>query len=484
MATPNPVLKPPVHAPYTDAVVTQEPAYQQVDGAYSDSGDEEGDDGGEGIGLISCASPVKHHQEPYCLIEYATFLLLGVAMLWAWNMFLAAAPYFQTRFSDNDRILASFQSAITSVSSATNLLSMITLMHMQSKASYPKRILASLALNLAIFALLAISTTYFRGVLAETYFAFTLLMVLGSSVAAGLCQNGAYAFAASFGRPEYLQAIMIGQAIAGVLPSIAQIVSVLAVPELDKYVDSGVAVLAAANENTTSALIYFTTATVVSALCLVAIIPLIRKHSQLVEDRDANTTISSEEEVERSKRKVVSIWTLYKKLHWLAAAVFLCFVITMFFPVFTQKIVSVIPEDEGPQALKPGSFIPLGFLLWNVGDLLGRLSTFVAYPDGASYRRPIMLFLFAALRSGFVPLYLLCNIENHGAIINSDFFYLGVQQLFFGISNGWLGSYCMMDFSQYVDEGEREAAGGFMALNLVAGLTVGSLLSFSAAGVH
>jgi solute carrier family 29 (equilibrative nucleoside transporter), member 1/2/3 len=42
----------------------------------------------------------------------------------------------------------------------------------------------------------------------------------------------------------------------------------------------------------------------------------------------------------------------------------------------------------------------------------------------------------------------------------------------------------MMDFAEYVEAGEREAAGGFMAVNLVAGLMTGSLLSFGAAGVH
>ena len=34
---------------------------------------------------------------------------------------------------------------------------------------------------------------------------------------------------------------------------------------------------------------------------------------------------------------------------------------------------------------------------------------------------------------------------------------------------------------EYVDVSEREAAGGFMALSLVGGLTAGSLLSFAVA---
>jgi equilibrative nucleoside transporter 1/2/3 len=84
---------------------------------------------------------------------------------------------------------------------------------------------------------------------------------------------------------------------------------------------------------------------------------------------------------------------------------------------------------------------------------------------------------------GFIPLYLLCNIEGKGALINSDAFYLFVVQLFYGITNGWLSSSAMMGAGEYVNASEQEATGGFMALNLVAGLTVGSLLSFSVAGV-
>lgn len=65
-----------------------------------------------------------------------------------------------------------------------------------------------------------------------------------------------------------------------------------------------------------------------------------------------------------------------------------------------------------------------------------------------------------------------------GAVVNSDLFYLVVVQFLFGLSNGYLGSSCMMGVEQWVEEEEREAAGGFMGLWLVGGLTVGSLGSF------
>ncbi|KAL3424938.1 nucleoside transporter [Phlyctema vagabunda] len=442
-------------------------------------GGEGGSDSEEDVAMPSSGAKAE---QPFSWFEYTIFMMLGIAMLWAWNMFLAAAPYFQSRFADNERILSSFQSAITSVSTITSLSSMLVLGNMQAKASYPKRITSALILNIVVFTLLCISTTSFKAVSSGGYLAFTLIMVFTTSIATGLCQNGAFAFASSFGRPEYIQAIMTGQGIAGVLPSVAQIVSVLAVPKSDNW-SGGVSdgSVAPGDDMSTSAFVYFLTAALISIATLFAILPLIRKHNRLIESQMMNS-ITSVEEAEQAMRKVVGMVTLYKKLYWLAGAVFLCFTVTMFFPVFTGKIVSVTPPDEASRLFQPATFIPLGFLLWNVGDLSGRLLTLL--PATNLRHRPAILFLISVLRAGHLPLYLLCNIQGKGAAINSDAFYLVVVQLFFGLTNGWLGSSCMMAAGEWVDESEREAAGGFMAINLVAGLTAGSLLSFLASDVQ
>ncbi len=392
-------------------------------------------------------------------------------------MFLAAAPYFQSRFADNESILNSFQPAITSVGCITNLSSMLLLAQLQKTANYPKRILSSLFINIIVFVLLSISTSWFRGVSSPAYLVFTLIMVFSTSCATGLCQNGAFAFASSFGRPEYINAIMTGQAVAGVLPSVAQILSVLAVPTPDSWSDSSQEVATLKTENTTAAFIYFLTATAISVITLIAVIPLIRKHNRILAAVDDNESVLSIGE--NSKRHVVSMWTLYKKLHWLAGSVFICFAITMFFPVFTQKVVSIVPEDTAPALLRPSAFIPLGFLVWNLGDLIGRLITLMPI---SMRHHPLVLFVFSLARTVFIPMYFLCNLENKGAVIKSDAFYLFIVQFGFGATNGWLSSSCMMGTGEYVDDGEREAAGGFMAVNLVAGLTAGSLLSFTASG--
>lgn len=262
-----------------------------------------------------------------------------------------------------------------------------------------------------------------------------------------------------------------------------------------------------------SAFAYFLTATGVSAIALIAFLYLLTQSRSLQSHNNNSKAKSDDSDNDHDQedghsptqqtQRSISLLTLFQKLHWLALAVFACFAITMVFPVFTQvcpfppsslpipsppttnlstqAILSVHPptSPSTPRILHPESFIPLAFLLWNTGDLLGRLLTLI--PQRTT-QHPRTLFVLSLLRILFIPAYLTCNLHGRGArLINSDFVYLFVVQLGFGLTNGWLGSSCMMGAARWVQVHEREAAGGFMGLMLVAGLTVGSLASFAVA---
>ncbi|KAJ4304335.1 hypothetical protein N0V88_001948 [Collariella sp. IMI 366227] len=244
---------------------------------------------------VTLEGSIHEAEASFSWIEYSIFALIGVAMLWAWNMFLAAAPYFQVRFQSSPWIVANSQSAILTTFTVINLVAMLVLTNIQSSANYSWRINAALLINAVVFGLLTLSTTYFLDASPNAYLAFILLMVALTAWAAGLMQNGAFAFAASFGRTEYTQAIMAGQ---GPLP-------LLLTPPPPAH-------------------------------------PLLQ---------------------------------LLSKLRWLAASVALCFIVTMSFPVFTAKILSVHPRPHllHQPHLLPGAFIPLAFFFWNLGDLAGRL---------------------------------------------------------------------------------------------------------------
>lgn len=298
-----------------------------------------------------------------------------------------------------------------------------------------------------------------------------MIIVFIASLSTGLCQNGVFAYVSGFGEGIYTQGIMTGHAVAGVLPCVAQIFSVLSVPEPEQ---------GAEQENPKSAFIYFMTSVGVSVMALFAFLILVRRQDEGIIRR-----VDGAEADEQLERKVIGIWALFNKLKWLAMAVAVCFGITMIYPVFTQRITSVHPisdsKGETSRLFQPACFIPLAFLFWNSGDLVGRLLTLI--PALNVTHRPRFLFLLALLRSGFIPLYLLCNMRGRGggAVIASDAFYLFVVQFGFGVSNGYVGAECMMGAAEWVDESEREVAGGFMSLMLVGGLSVGSLLSFLAA---
>jgi equilibrative nucleoside transporter 1/2/3 len=145
-------------------------------------------------------------------------------------MFLAAAPYFYRRFQSSEWAATHFQPSILSVSTVTNLGSVVILAKSHRNASYEKRISLSLIINVAVFTLLAFSVLA-KDVPVGAYFFFLMVMVFGASLATGINQNGVFAYVSRFACGEYMQAIMAGQGVAGVLPCIVQIISVLAVPE-------------------------------------------------------------------------------------------------------------------------------------------------------------------------------------------------------------------------------------------------------------
>ncbi|CEJ54571.1 hypothetical protein PMG11_00875 [Penicillium brasilianum] len=428
----------------------------------------------DGSGEVDAGEHV-HDQERapprFSRLEYSVFFLLGVSMLWAWNMFLAASAYFYSRFESNEWTATHSQSSILTVSTLTNLGTVYAFARIQKRVSYPWRITLSLLVNCFVFTLLAFSTIVLKDISARAYFGFLMVMVFGASFAAGLNQNGVFAYVSGYGREEYTQAIMGGQGVAGVLPCIAQIISVLVVPKVssDGQGRDGIQ-----DSSLKSAFIYFFTATGVSVLTLLAFLYLLRNRpvpKQKATDEDEDTPLAG-----RTDDKSVSLWTLFKKLRYLSLAVFVCLQVTMmFFPVYTSRILSV-NDPESSRMYDATVFIPLAFLFWNIGDLGGRLA--VAYPGFSLAHRPRLAFILTVSRVIFIPLYLLCNINGNGAVVKSDFFYLFIVQVLFGATNGYLASSCMMGASVWVSADEREAAGGFMSMMLIAGLAAGSFLSF------
>lgn len=370
-------------------------------------------------------------------------------------------------------------------STITSLVIAYVLAKMQKSASYPYRIAVALLINAVVSFILMISTSTFLSASPRSYFAFLLVMVVSTSTATAFMQNGIFSFVASLNQPKYMQGLVNGQAIAGILPALANIVSVLMFPPPEANSDILPAERAAKGQR--AAFVYFFTAVVVSAAGLFLLVPLVRRHghttSRIISTNasEAVDDVGSDADDDAVKvRKVVSMRTLFKKLLWPSSSIALIFVATMFFPVFTARILSMTPPETASPLFRPYAFIPLAFFFWNLGDFLGRV---IASSFGSFTNSTFVLFVLTALRVGQVPIYLLCNIDGLGAVIPSDFFYLIVVQLGFGITGGWIFSKVMTLAPELVEKAEREAAGSFLGLAIMVGLLIGSVLSFMASNV-
>ncbi|KAK9471806.1 nucleoside transporter-domain-containing protein [Dipodascopsis tothii] len=407
---------------------------------------------------------------PYNLPDYLSFAMLGVAVLWPWNCFLSAAAYFQWRFSGTPFIRDNFESATMTTSTVVAMVTMLLLSGRQQDADYSARISRPLIVNLINFAVLSVASISGSHWADWAFFIYLIISIAFSAMSTASCQNGMFAIANLFD-PIYTQSIMVGQAVSGVLPSIAQILSVVAVEQIGTTDADDEA---ARSSSAKSSFVYFVTASLVNAVAYGGF-ALMRKRQATVICHGALPATGT---TAPAVRPHVPLPLLLRKLWAPAFAVFFTFAVTMMFPVFASTIRSTnfIEGVSSPASwLRPSVFVPIAFLVWNTGDLLGRVVC-----GNAKYvmRNPSALTLSTVARLLFIPALLLCNVNGEGAAINSDFLYM-VIMLAFGLSNGYVTSCGMMVASDYVEEDEKEATGGFMVLSFNLGLALGSVASFA-----
>lgn len=137
-------------------------------------------------------------------------------------------------------------------------------------------------------------------------------------------------------------------------------------------------------------------------------------------------------------------------------------------------------------------FSSLHFFVFNVGDFSGRLVC--SWPPLIIWSGK-RLVLLALLRTLFIPVFLLCNVQSplsagrHHPVISSDWMYMLIL-LAFGWSNGYISTLGMIASASVEHnprlKGRREdvdVAATVASFCLVGGLTIGSLISFAVTGV-
>lgn len=240
---------------------------------------------------------------------------------------------------------------------------------------------------------------------------------------------------------------------------------------------------------------YFLSAFLITAAALVGRVVVVRLPFYRRQMNARNEVVRVEEEVLTEQHhpaasEPISIISIVRKLSGLILTVGYIFIITlMLFPSVTALIKSVrrpqnsVTEKEG-RFFDDDIFVAFHFLLFNVGDWVGRMM-----PVSSLFQifQVKYLVLLSGLRTVFIPLFLVCNVivseqRRLPVLINSDFVYF-VLIWIFAVSNGWICSLAMMAAPQLESiksAHEKSLVGSVMSFSLVIGLAIGGSLSFIA----
>jgi len=334
------------------------------------------------------------------------------------------------------------------------------------------RLIISLIFVIVMFTFTSIMVQIDTDSWQSTFLSVTLASVVFININAAIFQGGILGVAGGF-PPAYMGAVFSGQAVGGIFAS-----------------GTNVVVKALGANATQSAFFCFVISVVFLLTSLVAYGVATRtqfyqhylgeKSSSDSEKKPEDSKLLDNGASAPSVPVKVNPGRVLLQISPYAAAVLICFLVTLgCFPAITMQVESTLPRDN-PWAKT--FYVPVAcFLLFNIGDYLGRfLAGVIQWPKPGKVGSFITLFLSIS-RFVFLPLFLFCNIRpgERGltpVLFESDAVYI-IIMLLFSVSNGYIGSICMISGPQMVRSEEAQTAASLMVALLGLGLGSGAFLS-------
>ncbi|KAJ2370881.1 hypothetical protein H4S01_000085 [Coemansia sp. RSA 2610] len=443
---------------------------------------------------------------------YLRFTVLGIASLVAWNVYIVSSDFFRWEFR-NTPFKDSFESLFSVLSNGTNLSALCYALYTQTKANHDQRIRNGLLATVAAFCAIFILPAFAIEGWAALLVALSALCV--AAVAAAYIQCSIFGIAALL--PAYCaEGFMSGQAIAGTVASAAQLVTV--------YVSHGEQssnIIAPAGESNSQvrvcAAVYFLASAGFLALSTAAWRQLsVHLTEQRASQPDHQAAISSmHEESPRLSRACESAfdgnisvpnraelgrvaqgdelavadaiaapkWLVYiglqnalpiyeTTLEIMPFAIISAMVMAQtlaVFPPFTEAVVS-----SSQSAIHVNHLSAWHFLIFNIGDYAGRLST--QRLECTSLR---LLRWANHSRWLLIPALLMfptaATLPQRALVIHSDVLFLAIV-LILGWSNGWIATTALVLGPRSATN--KELAGSIIGFAMCIGLVVGAVASY------
>lgn len=422
---------------------------------------------------------------------YIIFYWLGIGTLLPWNFFISVSEYWKYKFRtvngtydaalDNSTagmVLNDFQMSWSSHLAVASMVPNVTMLLLNAVFGHrfktQPRLLISLIFVIVLFIVTVTMTRIDTDSWQETFYYGTLASVVIININAAIFQGGLLGVAGKF-PPKYMGGVFSGQALGGIFASGTNIV------------------LLALGANVVNAAFYdFLIAVIFLGTALVTYLMVTRSEffQHFADENSAKTVMKLPEDgkllgemepgVALIQPKSVNLWSVFVQILFYAIAVFSIFTVTLgCFPSITVLVESSYLGTTWGDVY----FIPVAcFLLFNVGDFLGRTAAeFLKWPKPGRAGMIIVL-LISLARFAFIPLFIFCNINDSNrnvsmTVFGADWAYFLIMSMF-SLSNGYLASICMISAPQLLKTPEeQQTAASLMVALLGLGLGCGSFVS-------
>ncbi|KAJ2542648.1 hypothetical protein EV175_006039 [Coemansia sp. RSA 1933] len=230
------------------------------------------------------------HETQRLRYMYWRFVVLGIATLMAWNIYIVSSDFFRHELR-NTPFRDSFESLFSVLSNTVNLAALAYALYTLPKADHDRRIRIGLLATLAVFCVILLLPLFAIEGWLSLLVALSALCV--AAVAAAYIQCSIFGIVALL-PPSCAEGYMSGQAIAGTVASAAQLIAVYSAPP-----DPDIDVAAAPNEPDLyqgrlrlRTAVYFCFSALFMALSTVAWVqlhPRLPLNQQLPQDNDSHT---------------------------------------------------------------------------------------------------------------------------------------------------------------------------------------------------
>ena len=384
---------------------------------------------------------------------YSFMVLFGLASLLPWNLVITATGYFATKFAETNctTIETGFPSYFQIGGIGSNVALSLSSIFLLKYVPIKPVLVTCNTLVLIILLAMTVMSKQSTVTWPMSFFVISNIIFCLACGASAVYISGMLAVASML-TPSAVKGFVLGQGSAGLFATVISIVT-LSIPGADP-VQAG--------------FYYFLIATLSLGMSLVGYVFFSRLSFV------KNNTVEKEEEVEEDTGKL-SAFQLFMKIWKYCTAQLLTLLITLAcFPAAMSSLKSTSADTASPWTTT--YFLPvMTFLIYNIGDVLGRVTASVLPYPSKRFILPI-----AISRVIFIPLIYMCNLQPRTINV---WFKSDVWPAVFNLLFSWTNGHIISLASAYAPDevaskSDKSMVGTFSAFSCALGLVIGSLLVF------